>query len=65
MKVVQIIAASAGLILLVSSGISQLQVLFGAHGFIEQQQGWVAILGGFLVVVSFVAISFQKSRTTS
>ncbi|HXH35810.1 MAG TPA: hypothetical protein VNJ54_15620 [Plantibacter sp.] len=62
MRTVQIIAALTGLVLIVLSVASQVQGLVTGSGFLEQQQGWLAIVGAALVVVSFIALGLQKQR---
>ncbi|MGK9146434.1 hypothetical protein KXS11_02245 [Plantibacter flavus] len=58
----QIITALAGLVLIVLSVASQIQGLLTGSGFLEQQQGWLAIVGAAFVVVSFIALGLQKLR---
>ncbi|WP_141630055.1 hypothetical protein [Salinibacterium sp. PAMC 21357] len=62
MRIVQITAASGGLLLIVLSIVSQVQGLLGGRGFLEQQQVALAILGAGLVIVAFIALAVQKRR---
>lgn len=54
MRIARISAALIGLFLLLASIVSQVQVLIGGVGFIESQQGPVAIVGVGFVVASFI-----------
>ena len=62
MRIIQALTAVVGLVLLVLSIASQIQVLLIGTGFMEHQQVWVAIVGSGFVVASFVALALQKSR---